>query len=113
MVLGYSFDPEVVRRWNDNCALYRKRTRWLWFVLPVATLIPAALLILLGDAASIVSLSLFVIGMLVIGIVLGRETHLLFCPHCGRRPTPRHGRYQSPLYSSFCVRCGFWLRNPS
>ena len=78
----------------------------------LATLAPVAMIVILGSSLFWWACAIFVLGMLIIGTVLGRETHLLYCPHCGRRPTPLFGQYQSPFNATYCAHCGFWLREP-
>jgi predicted RNA-binding Zn-ribbon protein involved in translation (DUF1610 family) len=106
-------DQDVIHAWGERCRLYRRRTWWLWLVVSIATVTPILLVLGLGARAFIAAFCTFAVCMAVIGIVLARTTHLLFCPHCGQRPVSLSGRYKSPLYADSCAHCGFWLRQPA
>lgn len=112
MVLHYTTDPNVIAMWSQRCAKYRRRTSWLWVLALVATIVPIALVTRVGASAFPGAFAIFAVGILMIGVVLARETRLLFCPHCGRRPVALSGMHQSALYVKYCVHCGFWLREP-
>lgn len=113
MFLRNTLDSAVIQTWSERTGLYRRRTWWLWVVVLLATLAPIAIMVSLGSSLFWWAFAIFGLGMLIIGTVLSRETHLLFCPNCGKRPTPLQGRYQSPLYADYCVHCGYWLKKPS
>ena len=119
-MIKHTLDASVIRQWSENCAIYRRRTRWLLPVVVCCTSTPILAVHGFGAAVFPAAFSVFALGLLVVGVRLGMTTALLYCPQCGRRPlkpfNPGYSatlwRLRSLLRARFCEHCYYWLEHP-
>lgn len=114
VIRKHTLDLAVVRIWTEHCALYRARTRWVWTVAFLLCVVgPLGILLAFGAPAAPLALGAFFVGALLMGVAMSIHTPLLFCPHCGKRPTAVLFSRRSPLRASYCGHCLYWLRMPA